>query len=691
MRNSELAKKWFQALFDGDCPEIQKLLEEHSWLLKVGWKGDPATKVKDRKDVSSTWKGSTALIGAANRGSIALVRQVLRLCNNDSTVDEEGVPSSSTRTEEMSADEVKDGPDLAQTTGDFNMSRQELREMLLVKSSYFCDADAMTIAVVYGYDEILDLLVQALAECDNPPFGIKKTTPEPQPLIPGSKEGDTQHLARLRRTTKDVLKKFPDQSLVKECRKQYRQERPFTYLPIDEYLFHFLCESNDADYESIRKDLWIKIRSLGELWNFVLTMKDSQGRTPFHVAMGANAVERFVTLLKDVDTKDEVQRKIIICSMTAPDGAGRTTAHRAAARGRTAALKNLLPYAVQYKEIAETCTALWQLKVPLSLRSGNPIPIDLNLLSDNNGFGLHHSPYSPVHAALITKNFDCAKLLLQRFPEKDWTAMTYSYTSSSLPDTVVELDTIELACLMGADAAIIKLLLDGYLASKQVSPPQQFSGSRSRGDHIGKETAILKRPWHALHLVAASGSLENLKLFLNDHRCKATMEDSEGNNPLHHAFHMTDYGFQTHLIDAVYWSDFKRFCESRKGKEESLDGEAIEERERCITELLGAGCGIFKANHQKRVPYPGGKLTSSDKFMSWWSHKQCKELSKTKKDCINAANAIAVTAALVATTSYVGPLQPPLNYGAHGIHEANVWVIIFMLLANLSHHQWLGI
>ncbi|CAM6099699.1 unnamed protein product [Calypogeia fissa] len=774
MSNSEIEKKWLQALFDADCPEIQKLLEEHSWLLKVGWdQFSSLTEVVDDKGVSGKWQGSTALLEAAYTGSIDLVRQVLRVCNvaitsSDSTVDEEGVPRSSTTTLQMKTnpdedripttkdlviaddavqvdksisgqragaapekrstnaglmkavqtgrdnwnrlasfkpklgtkesiqertDEVNDGANVKKNSRDLKMSRKDLRKLLLVKSSYYCDANAMTIAKVSGYDEILDLLVQALAECDNPPFGIKKTTPEPQPLIPAV--GDTKHLASLRRLTKAVLEGFHDQSSVEECRKQYAILRPYTYLPIEEYLFHFLCESNDNesirnDYESIRKDLWSKIRSRGELWSFVLTMKDSQGRTPFHVAMESE-VESFLSLLKDVDRSDEDQRKIIIFAMKTPDGAGRTTAHRAAAGGYTAALESLLQYADHDEEIAKTCTAVWQLKVPLSVPSGNPIPIDLNLLSHNNKFGLHHSPYSPVHAALITKDFECAELLLTKFPKNDWAAMTYSYTSSSLPDTVVELDTMELACLMGADASIIELLLDGYLAtSKQVSPTYQFSkilsGSRSPGDHIQKGTKFLKHPWHALHLVAASGSLEKLKVFLKDRRCTATIKDFEGNTPLHHALNMIDFGFQPHLVDPVDWSDFQSFYEARDPEEESLDGEAIKDREGCIAELFGAGCGIFQENHQKKVPYPGGKLTSNEEFKSWWSEKQSKDLGKTQKQCINAANAIAVTAALVATTSYVGPLQPPLSYGIDGIHEENVWVVTFMVCDTISFY-----
>jgi len=51
-----------------------------------------------------------------------------------------------------------------------------------------------------------------------------------------------------------------------------------------------------------------------------------------------------------------------------------------------------------------------------------------------------------------------------------------------------------------------------------------------------------------------------------------------------------------------------------------------------------------------------------EKVQNWWLLKVAKEDQENKNKLITAANVVSVTAALVAMASFVGPLQPPLDY-----------------------------
>lgn len=209
------------------------------------------------------------------------------------------------------------------------------------------------------------------------------------------------------------------------------------------------------------------------------------------------------------------------------------------------------------------------------------------------------------------------------------------------------------------------------------------------------KTATLRYPWQALHVVASFGNYELLRMFIDHPKCDPFIEDFERNNALHYAMNIRQFAtLPKHILDfescRQFWFDKKRTksledapIEDKKDVEKSQ----IVEREGCINLLLQDGCDIFKYDKNKKVPDPQGNLIKNAEFCSWWYNKQEKEFAAIQNKLNIASNAISVTAALVATTSYKGPLQPPLGYDSvNQVQFENTWVAIFVFCDTSSFY-----
>lgn len=80
----------------------------------------------------------------------------------------------------------------------------------------------------------------------------------------------------------------------------------------------------------------------------------------------------------------------------------------------------------------------------------------------------------------------------------------------------------------------------------------------------------------------------------------------------------------------------------------------------CINLLLQAGIDVWTTNEDGEAPFPGS-MANSD-ASQWWYEKVVSEILNVKKSLSDAANATSLIAALVATASFIGPLQPPRGY-----------------------------
>ena len=222
------------------------------------------------------------------------------------------------------------------------------------------------------------------------------------------------------------------------------------------------------------------------------------------------------------------------------------------------------------------------------------------------------------------------------------------------------------------------------------------------------------RDQRCLHLAAASGDPQSVLLMLNSrrgnlHHFKGALE-FDGHSPLHFAVyaklphHPTAKNVPTKLIDpnfdqflcfpdyaSVYWLQREFSILDREGVSKKRGTTVIgyDGKKACINILLQAGFDIwctqeiYKPTYKRKahfeehllqeepqvkpnisyqnIPDPG--RDASDEARLWWYDRVAKETLEAKNSFNAAGNATAVVAALVATASFVGPLQPPLGYG----------------------------
>ena len=118
----------------------------------------------------------------------------------------------------------------------------------------------------------------------------------------------------------------------------------------------------------------------------------------------------------------------------------------------------------------------------------------------------------------------------------------------------------------------------------------------------------------------------------------------------------------------------------------------------CIEMLLQAGVDIWQKDKNNKFANPRRKITNDD-FVKWWHERIAKETLDIRNYLNQGGNAISVIGALITIASYVGSLQPPLNYGidpsmqlsptSDNTSYAHVWdpyVKIFMFSNSMSFY-----
>ncbi|CAM6095744.1 unnamed protein product [Calypogeia fissa] len=527
----------------------------------------------------------------------------------------------------------------------------------------------------------------------------------------------------LRSQSSSTMQSFPrdDKILGHPVFTTYFEHRDFNFLPPEEYLFHFLCAhpgnfrrrrfvSRGTQEESwsplsgvcrgMVQTLWTAIRSWegkDDLWRFLLQFKDSQGRPPFHVAIGSDCHDGVLELLGSPGAKGiQVEIPYLLgqplpwefmqdkepcqVAMTTPDAVGRTPVHRAAATGQERALGTLLEASEEFSDLKATFDAPW--------RHNNA---DVTISRANGFTGESRDKYEvshqPIHAAIFNRHFiTTAPMLLWKFP---WRAnMTFEskcargdeWETDGCTLNGVMWDIFEFACLVGAPHSFLKQFKD------DLKKPRLHTVHEGR--HERSSMIFIKHPCHPLHIAASVGSYDMVNCLIHDLECDPFIKDVEGNSALHHALKVKEFQLEAYLTDYVnseQCSLSRRNGQSWMEKQEILDDSSIAERQGCINLLLQAGCDIFKINKKKQIPYPMGSL--KDKvFLSWWYKTQKEEFTTAQNNLNFATNAIAITATLVATASYVGPLQPPQGYDSNHIQYANAWVSIFIVCDTLSFY-----
>ena len=111
----------------------------------------------------------------------------------------------------------------------------------------------------------------------------------------------------------------------------------------------------------------------------------------------------------------------------------------------------------------------------------------------------------------------------------------------------------------------------------------------------------------------------------------------------------------------------------------------------CINLLLQGGIDIWTPHHQtKGLPIPGP--TADDEAQKWWYEKVIKAVVTLKTSISGAANATSVVAALVATASFIGPLQPPLGLSGDGgyVDTSRSSIQVYLVFNSLSFFFSIG-
>jgi hypothetical protein len=170
-----------------------------------------------------------------------------------------------------------------------------------------------------------------------------------------------------------------------------------------------------------------------------------------------------------------------------------------------------------------------------------------------------------------------------------------------------------------------------------------------------------------LHLAVLSGKPHAVKVLLNSDKIDPFALDSVGNTALH-------YVVRHLLIRDVYgpWECMNLFQWNSYDFHKMRMPRNFVGIKACIDLLLQAGLDMDKQNKLGEVPITGPPIP--DDVQEWWYDKVASELQETKTNISTATNAISVTTALVAATSFVGPLQPPLGMSLNTNVE-NMWLL----------------
>ncbi len=212
---------------------------------------------------------------------------------------------------------------------------------------------------------------------------------------------------------------------------------------------------------------------------------------------------------------------------------------------------------------------------------------------------------------------------------------------------------------------------------------------------------------YCLHLAAASGNLEMLQLFLtkefvdqlnSPYKNDSKTDLEEYPPPLHLAVHgrapiLVDFDLRDLLSPELLLKTNSKLFIAR----ENWPGASYQvmhiERQGCINLLLQAGANIWAKDKEEKWADPGP--WAKPEMRLWWYERVAKETENIRKQLNAAGTGIAVVAALVATGSFVGPLQPPLGYVSMlsgpttidlGIQDTQLMIKVFVVSNSLSFY-----
>ncbi|KAL2610414.1 hypothetical protein R1flu_028987 [Riccia fluitans] len=693
--NVEDVRQWYKVLVEEDCMEIKRLLDENPRLLQLGWRRKESVKLVYTAPFAPqsehhVWKGRTALHVSVKKGWISLVRLVLAL-------------------EKL---ESMDGPE---SFGNF-----------LIHQDGYSALNALAMAVICGNSRIINILADASLQCQNNPYGITRDfstaanddVPDdkytsnaedachvcPWPERSACKEAE--HSARFL-LSEQVKKTREDTSEAswEYIHKRYEEDADYNFLPWEDYIFHFICkrilpradETNSSNRPSRQPAHVLKFLGKSNKLDPILTRfgiilvsllkslsqklvvrlferRDSQGRTPLHVAVDNFTVPE---VLGELIPKGNGFKPCL----NAVDAAGRTPLYTAAA------IRRIWYYQVE--------ALVEDNRTDLNAVFSPPVrdwPFDMDNLSRMNGYkgtledvsnGQVRYEATALHMAIIRGNAFSLESLpgadkldreakFRREVEFDDSLTRYGRRITKFWSTPLQLA----AMLHPTDShnqVLSYLFKDDRLYDvgrlKNLSSPPERSDSHS-----------------VLHYAAFAGNSDAVKIILASNQFDHFTLDAYNNTALHYAVDARGKLIRTHLLDRVncWWKEYWNLgvLESNKDDQNYLEFQ----REQTIDHLVQAGMDMWKVNIWGNSPNPGP--WASPEAKSRWNKRMEIRTLEVQARLNSAGGAISVTGALVAAASYVGPLQPPLGYDGTSdlLQTMHLPVRIFIVCNTLSFY-----
>ncbi|CAM6112228.1 unnamed protein product [Calypogeia fissa] len=722
---------WCDALHWENCHKIKKLLHQQPSRLHLGWQRGQASKVELRgiKDFSLE-RPRTALHVAARRGDLELVKEILDTPrdepDNAKGQDHKGCPESAYcyLLKIVDGDYGLDALAMAVINGS-----PEIVEVLK-EASRRCTSNPFDIDKNGKYEPDPESKSESKSKSES-----ESKQPSGETIFYTERMGataDYEYLATqygerpaalakiIDNITTEMSKSDPESA--DKLRKNFDLDCDFNFLPMSVYLFHFAFSGGDTDVEIAEKILGKAIdwapgeatgsaRSVGknsskpnlELVKYLLfTLWDGQGRTALHVAVANEKVKKLLDILPRKDVHEDLDY------LNVRDSVGRTPLYRAAAENIEKSAKDLLddPRTLRDQD-TEYGVHKWGPGLDLDkLSKKNSFKSDSVYLTPEkikrHGFKISSGPVQydeteadpsvssqsvvttatsvALHSAIIHKHRKMVNILLRggATAKKCKRLFCWPYVRNDYEPVIqTSASTMQLAVLVGS-----RRLYGPLLKSKNM---------KHQTDDDPDPDPFL--------LAASVGNPDAIKAFLDNGQDPTIKGNLDGSTALHFALTGKYVKLRPHLIDFVSCrhvfrrneSDDSKFAwladaTEMSGKSKGSGKKKSEgtQRKGCVSLLLQAGIDVLEKNYNELRARPGP--SAPDEFVTWWYDTVSDQIQKALEKFTSAANAISVTAALVATASYTAPFAPPLGYDDSGVSVHILPVRIFVVCSSLSFY-----